>query len=367
MIAHLQNGEYNGQHILQPATVLLMHSRQFAPNPATNGMCLGFYEENRNGQRIIGHGGDTNFFHSDLHLIPAAGVGFFVSYNSVGTGEISPRTELWDHFLDRYFPYTIPAANPPATAAADAKLVAGQYMSSRGAFTNIFSFSGFLEELTITAKPDGTIVTDDMKTMAGQPKQWKEIAPLVYREIGNQDLIAFSRNPSGDLRASIDFPFMVFDRASFLDGKTFNIVLLSFVLIVMVLALIFWPFAAWARKHYHRPLVLTVREKWAYLAIHLVCLLDVIFFLAWLFILVSIEKNPLAAGPNLDPVLRLVQLIGWLGSLGTLVVLYAAYQMRNAQNRWWLSRCGYALVAIACITFSWLLLHWHFLHWSIQF
>jgi hypothetical protein len=28
-------------------------------------MCLGFYEETRNGQRIIGHGGDTAVFHSD--------------------------------------------------------------------------------------------------------------------------------------------------------------------------------------------------------------------------------------------------------------------------------------------------------------
>jgi len=32
-------------------------------------MCYGFYEESRNGHRIIGHGGDTVFFHTDLHLV----------------------------------------------------------------------------------------------------------------------------------------------------------------------------------------------------------------------------------------------------------------------------------------------------------
>jgi CubicO group peptidase (beta-lactamase class C family) len=367
MLAHLQGGEYNGQRILQPATVELMHSRQYAPNSATNGMCLGFYQETRNGQRIIGHGGDTIYFHSDLHLMPDAGVGFFVSYNSAGSGEISPRTALWDQFLDRYFPYTIPAAHPPADTAKDAKLVAGQYIASRGAFTNIFSFSGFVGELTVSAKPDGTIVTDGMKTLAGEPKQWQEIAPLVYREIGNQDLLAFNRNINGGLRGSIDFPFEVFDRVSFLNGKSFNIFLVFFVTAVTLLALISWPIAVWIRKHYHRPLVLTQRQRWAYLAIHIVCLVDIAFFLSWIFLVHAIESDLQIAGSSLDPVLRLVQVIGWLGSLGTLVVLYSVFQLRTAENRWWLARIGYGAVALACISFSWLLFHWHLLHWSIRF
>jgi hypothetical protein len=66
-----------------------MHSRQFASDPRLNGMALGFYEESRNGHRIIGHGGDTVYFHSDLHLIPDANVGFFISYNSMGKAEVA--------------------------------------------------------------------------------------------------------------------------------------------------------------------------------------------------------------------------------------------------------------------------------------
>ena len=367
MLAHLQGGEYNGHRILQPGTVELMHSRQYAPNPAVNAMCLGFYEEARNGQRIIGHGGDTNYFHSDLHLIPAANVGFFVSYNSAGKGEIMPRAALWDQFLDRYFPYTIPAAQHVADAQKDAKLVAGQYRASRGAFSTIFSFVGFVGELTVSAKPDGTILTDDMKTMAGEPKQWEEIAPLVYREKGNQDLLAFNRNYKNDLRASIDFPFEVFDRTSFVNGKSFNMFLLIFIVCATAVCLISWPVAAWARRHYHRPLALTAKQRWAYLAVHIVCILDVVFVLSWVFLMTFIENNLQAVGPNLNPILRLIQVVGWLGSFGTLVALYAVFQLRSAENRWWLSRLGYAAVALACISFSWLLFHWHLLHWSIRF
>jgi CubicO group peptidase (beta-lactamase class C family) len=104
IIAHLQNGNYEGAEILRPETTQLMHSLQFSPLSGLNGMALGFYEETRNGHRIIGDAGDTQYFHSDLHLIPDAGIGFFISYNSAGKGDIRAREAVWHAFLDRYFP-----------------------------------------------------------------------------------------------------------------------------------------------------------------------------------------------------------------------------------------------------------------------
>ena len=94
-----------------------MHSRQFANLGDMNAMCLGFYEETRNGHRIIGHAGDTEAFHSDLHLIADSQLGFFISYNSAGKGEGRAREEVWHAFLDRYFPYEVPKADPVATSA----------------------------------------------------------------------------------------------------------------------------------------------------------------------------------------------------------------------------------------------------------
>src|SRR6266511_4214193 len=104
MLAHLQDGQLGDARILRPETARLMHSRKFALDQAANAMAYGFYEESRNGHRIIGHAGDTLYFHSDLHLIPEAGLGFFVSHNSLGRGQPLPRTTMWEMFLDRYFP-----------------------------------------------------------------------------------------------------------------------------------------------------------------------------------------------------------------------------------------------------------------------
>ena len=53
IIAHLQDGQFNGARILKPETAELMHARQFAAHPAMTAMALGFYEETRNGHRLL--------------------------------------------------------------------------------------------------------------------------------------------------------------------------------------------------------------------------------------------------------------------------------------------------------------------------
>src|SRR6516225_2107801 len=188
MLAHLQDGMLDNVRILRPETARQMHARQSGLSPSLNGMCLGFYEESRNGLRIIGHGGDTVYFHSDMHLIPEAGIGFFVSYNSRGKGELSPRTALWNHFLDRYFPFTPPAADRPAGAAADAKTVAGRYFSSRRSQTNFLRVSYLQDELMVAPESNGDIKVDALKDFSGQVKKWQEISPLVYRAVNGQEL-----------------------------------------------------------------------------------------------------------------------------------------------------------------------------------
>ena len=73
MLAHLQGGQLGDARVLKPETTQLMHSRLFGLDPAANAMAYGFYEETRNGHRIVGHAGDTSFFHSDLHLVLGPG------------------------------------------------------------------------------------------------------------------------------------------------------------------------------------------------------------------------------------------------------------------------------------------------------
>ena len=49
---------------------------------------------------------EVNVLASTLH---DQRLGVYMSYNSAGKGELSPRSALWRKFLDRYLPYTPPA------------------------------------------------------------------------------------------------------------------------------------------------------------------------------------------------------------------------------------------------------------------
>jgi hypothetical protein len=366
MMAHLQGGSYEGARILQPATVELMHSAQFAADRRLPQMCLGFYEETRNGHRIIGHGGDTQFFHSDLHLMQDENLGFFVAYNSSGRGEIDARGTLFHAFLDRYYPYSVPPAAVQADAKRDAKLVAGEYILSRRPVTNLLSFTAFLENPTVTAANDGTITVDILKGLNQVPQTWVEIGPLLYREKDGQDLVGFTRDSEGRLVLSTTFPAEVGVKASLAENKIWNEGLLGFIAIVCVGALLAWPIGAWIRGHYGRPLELSREQLRLRLAIRAVAALDVAFLLCWTVLIVRSGGEPLF-DVHLDPVLRVFQGIGWLGALGTMVVLYAVIKSWKAPRAWWLTRAGDVALVVATLSFAWFVMHWHLLHFSLRY
>lgn len=363
MIAHLQDGKYEDVRILQPETAQLMHSAQFVAVPPMNSMCLGFYEETRNGQRIIGHGGDTAWFHSDLHLVLGANVGFFVSYNSAGKGQISPRSAVWEKFLDRYFPYRIPDAIQPATSAQDARDVSGSYISSRRSETTILSFISAVGVAKVSVNKDGTI-SWGARELNGELKHFREIAPLVFREVNGQDRVAFKRDSSGRMIMGMDFPFMVLQKAPWDESAVFNNIVIFGSLGILILTVVLWPVAAVVRAHYARPL--NSGHSGLRLVVRIVCLLDVAFAIAWISMLTALS-DPGKLNDSLDPVLRIVQMVGWMGVIGTIVVFIDAWLAIREKSRWWFNRLHTAALAIACLGFAWFVSHWHMLHFSLKY
>ena len=163
MIAHLQNGQYNGQQILKPETAQLMHSPANVPFPGgLNGMAHGFYQTNINGLSVIAHGGDTVAFHSDLHLFLDKNVGIFVSMNSAGKeGAAQPlRNSLFEDFADRYFPENPNAVQKAVAAGAkdDAEKLAGVYSTTRGSRSNFLAIADLIGQEKVTVDKDGNPV-----------------------------------------------------------------------------------------------------------------------------------------------------------------------------------------------------------------
>jgi CubicO group peptidase (beta-lactamase class C family) len=363
MIAHLQDGKFGDKQILRPETAKLMHARAFGADDRLHGMALGFYEESRNGQRIIGHGGDTELFHSDLHLILQPNVGFFVSYNSAGRGEVSARTILLEKFLDRYFPYTPPAPEKVADAKADAASISGLYKVSRRLESSFLKLLTLAGEPKVSAHSDGTISIDLLKGPNGEPLKFEEIEPFLYREVHGQNKVGFKKDSDGNLQFEMDFPFFIFQKVGVFENKYVSFTVLIFGLGMILLTLLLWPVGALIRKHYARPLAPS--DKSGRLLVRLVCLLFIVLFFGWVTALSM--ANDINGINSLSKFVVIFGVLGVLCSLSSIFVVINAFRSWGTSGRWIWAKIHDLLMALACVGLVWFLWIWKLMNFNLNF
>ncbi|HWD29416.1 MAG TPA: serine hydrolase domain-containing protein [Rhizomicrobium sp.] len=359
MLAHLNGGAIDGARILKPETVAMMHSRNYTLAPhLLNGFDLGFYQENRNGHQVIGHAGDLEAFHTDLHLITDAGVGIFMSFNCPGKdGAVQPiRTAIFRAFLDRYFPYTPPAEKTVANPMTDAARVAGSYEASRRKDSVLRLFFQ-LTQATVTALPDGTIMVDEFKDEAGAPKKWREVGPLYYQELNGQAHLEFVPNADGtiDHFASDDFlPVELFQRVNGLDALPMLKTLGSLTLIVCLLTVAIW-FGGWiARRRFGRPLALEPMAARLRTGSRLGAVLVLLVTFGWGGLITAVTANEfLLFGGALDPWIVLLYVIGVLAIFGCLVMIANGVRRALGGPGGWLVRVGDLVLALAGLYGLW--------------
>lgn len=353
IIAHPQDGQLENARILKPETARLMHKRLFALDDAANGMAHGFYEESRNGHRIIGHGGDTICFHSDLHLILDAGVGFFVSYNSAGKGETSPRTMLWEAFLDRYFPYTPAAEALPASAKDDTKAVSGRCMLSRRSDSSFLKVATLLGQMTVSPAGEGVIEVAQLTNANGKSKKWREVGPKIFREENGQDKLIFKPDQNGRMMLILPFPFFVGQRVALLENSKLILTILVISLVIMLLTLLLWPVAWFVRRHYRHRLALTRGEWWLRLIVRLVFILDLTFLVAMTALVFYGLTHLWVFSDRGNLWFHLIQAIGVIGAIRTLVVLYNAVRTwRDGRKRIW-AKAQATIFVLVTLGFMW--------------
>ncbi len=352
MIAHLQEGRYGDTRILKPETAKLMHSRLFVLDPAAQAMAHGFYEESQNGMRIIGHGGDTIAFHSDLHLIPEKSVGFFVSYNSLGKGEGPLREMIWTAFLDRYYPFT-PQPGDSSNADQEIQNVAGNYIVSRRSESSFFRLASLLGQASVVPNGDGTISIGALTGANGLPKRWERIAPMTFRDVKGQDLLIFKPNADGAMQIVLHYPFMTFTRVGIWENAKILMPVLVISLGIMALALILMPIAWIVRRRYGYHLELTQTEKWVRRFSWIVFALNVVSVIAMAGLLTYALSNIAFLGEQGKMWFWAVQIIGILGAVGTLMVAYNAFLAWTRREAGIWRKIMSTVLLLACFGFLW--------------
>ena len=354
MIAQLGDGQYDGASILSPATIALMHTPHSKMAPDVNGYDLGFYQENRNGLRIIGHAGDTVAFHSDLHLLLDKHVGLFVSFNSAGkAGEVGKlRTALFRAFLDRYYPYAPPEENMVADPKRDAARVAGWYMGTRRIVSGL-RLAYALTQSSVTANPDGTIQIDALKDLSDTPLTWREVGPMTWREVGGQTHTKFVSDKDGSIRYWISDDFLPVEVFQPVHGlKSFGALKslgMAFIAI-LVLTLAIWIGGAIVRRRMRTKLVLTRSQFWWRLASRVGAILLLVLLAAWFVTFTSVFAT---ANGKLDGVLTMLYVLGVLATLGALAMLIEAALRILRGPGGWLVRISEFVLGLAALYALW--------------
>jgi CubicO group peptidase (beta-lactamase class C family) len=370
MIAHLNNGG----PLLKPETAHMMHDTPLTIIPGVNRMLLGFYEQDRNGHRAIGHGGDTQWFHSDMHLFINDGVGLFISMNSVGKdGAVGPiREQFADAFADRY----LPPVNTPAvtkvdakTAAEHAKMIAGTYVNSRRTDSSYLHLLDLMGQVKVIVNKDGTISVTMLKGIDNAMKKFEEVAPFQWREVNGQTRLGAEVKDGKVVRFTGDeiAPFMMFDRVSLGHDAGWMMPGLVAALAALALTGILWPVTALVRRKYRGEFPLTGKEAKAYRWVRILSLLSVAVMAGWLITIVKMFGDFKLLNGGLDPlvqVLHFLSIVVFIG--GFLVALWNAWLVWTGKRSWFAKLWSVVLVLATLIVLyvAWL---YHLIGFGVNF
>lgn len=362
-MAKFMNAYLNGgEGLLQPETAKQMFDTINRPFPGVNSMALGFYENNLNGRRIQGHGGDTGWFHSDLALMVDDGVGVFISFNSGGSSGLAPhllRIDFLKAFVDRYYPESGPTTDPRplATAKAHGAAVAGDYESSRRIESNPLQAMYFLGQTKVAMAPNGDLIGPGLPTSTGQPRHWREVEPWVWQEVGGYSRMSVRRNADGKVTALAAEPFsfaIVNTRAPWWRSTSLWTPLLFAAIGVLALGFFSWPIRAIIRRVHRTPFPYTAARATAHRDAGISTGLVLLYLVGWSVFLVwlmgSLPDTPDSVASVFFGVLYLAGLLPFaaLALLGRA----NAYLWRGGAS--WFARIWGGLTVLATLVILWL-------------
>ena len=356
--AILNGGELDGQRILKPETLREMLTRSFTHDNRMMGMALGFYESDYNGTRLVGHGGDTQWFHSYLGIDQEHDLTLFVSFG--GTGGSPVRSSFTPAFYNAFFPRDEAPPEPPEDFKDRAGKYAGGYNFWRGNFSKVEKAASVASSIKVMPTEEGTLII----TLAGKAKHYTEVGPNLFRE-SNKDvsilpglsprLLAFQENDQGDITGFVmdGLPFMSLRKLAFYETSNFNFTFLGLSFLIFLGVLL--------RRFYQRSMIqsLSADDKSAVKAAVYASASNWLVLVAGVIILSIVKDRFLTEVPFLFKFWLVFPIIA------TLAGLFLAFRTigvwRNGLLGGFWSRVRYSLVTLSALFVCWFYWFWNIL------
>jgi CubicO group peptidase (beta-lactamase class C family) len=358
MLAHLGGGALDGARILEEDTARLMHARAFTHDPRLPGFALGFFEMSSHGQRLIGHAGNTSWFHSVLALVPEHDTGVFVSYNTDAAASLTIGP-LLTAFLDRYFPAPLPPVRVADGFAARAAGLTGTYRFNRESHTTFQKAMGLAMSVTFRVDEGALVATTPIGLLRGIEEE-----PGLFREEYGHGRIAFRVDDTG--RATHAFfsltPMMALERVPWHAVPSLHFAVLGGAFAVFAAVLLVGlvrTVRVWrGREPGAAPGLRLARRAMAAAAAA-----NLAFAVALVVVAIDLDALTYLSGPMIGLKVALAfPVVGAAFTTLALVGLVAAARRREG-DAWARARLG-AAVTVGLL-FAWSLNYWHLLGWRM--
>lgn len=339
----------DGGKILDSATMILMKTPAHRHHPAVNPMRHGFIDMSRNGVEIIGHGGDTFWFHSMMALYPSQNVGLFISFNTDTGGGVS--STVMDELTERYFP-AAPLPEAKKFTKEYLRKFTGKYRVNRHATSDFTSIASLIGDVEITL-----LDSTGLRLRAGETvRDLVPIDSLVFRDLNKSRTAAFEKNKEGEIAWMFQgsTPIIALYKVSGLQSTSLHLTIAVLAGLTMVLALLFWPFVAWSRIGYqsHR-----MTKPMPFGARFVAWINYLVFLILCLALAMNLNEDAIVFG--LSGGLKAIFFLPYLNILLTVFMLVWVFRMATVRYHRVVSRIYYVWLTLVAIAALWELYYWH--------
>ena len=350
MMAHMQMGTYKGHTILDSTTAEMMQSPAFRHTENVNSMAYGFMELSQNKTRILGHGGDTFWFHSLLAFLPEQKAGLFISFNSENGASF--KEVVLEAFMDHFFPEKVTKSDF-FMPRAELKRFEGEYRSLRHPHERFTKISAVMNPIYIK-----TTSTGKLKLIGRETERYIPIGKLTFRAENSSEILGFHQDGQGNITHMFrgQSPYVAFEKVSFTDSRDLHTTVFNVSFLIFLLTFIYWPVAYFIRKEYREH-----KEKHLPLYAKFFGWTAAFFFLMFFFGAATLLINSHEIAFGVDPQIKFLFTLSVTGTIITPIVVFITVRLLWLKKHALMANIHYVLLCLALLITNWQLYHWNML------
>lgn len=192
MLAHLNEGELNGQRILARGTAQSMRARTYNDRQSAD-FAHGFRTGHIGRFKTFEHGGTTQTSYTSMLMTPAINAGVFISTNG-GNNTLASQNAA--RRITALLAGVTEADEPPRVEMSNAALAmfSGAYMTTRREYSGFLKLtSAFSGTSSVSVSPNDTLIVSSGSNSA----EYAPISDKTFRNITTGETISFSLDEDG--------------------------------------------------------------------------------------------------------------------------------------------------------------------------